>query len=106
MLAATLAINATWGVEMATRKEETTGRPRLEWTYNQFTLAEITGFSVNSIEQHRARKKFNPNSLESVLIWAARYARDDLRWKMIESALRREDHGPMRRVAKKKKTAV
>ena len=70
--------------------KKSTGRPPAEWTYNPATLAKLTGLSIDAIWQHRTRGTFDPDDLESVMLWLARHGRMDLRLKMVTSAVSRE----------------
>ena len=59
-----------------------------EWTYNYESLASFTGLPVGAVYTHKSRKRFDPNDLESVLLYMAEYARPDLQQELVNRALR------------------
>lgn len=58
-----------------------------QFSWNYEDLRKITGLSYEAVIQHRTRKYFDPENLESVLIYAARYAQDAVKVQLLRSAL-------------------
>jgi len=51
------------------------------------TLAALTGQTIDVIRQHRMRGKFDPERLETILIYMSRYSLPELRRAMQDYAL-------------------
>jgi hypothetical protein len=64
-------------------------RPTTLFQYNYETLLKVTGdtVSMNDLYQHRTRNNIDPENFESVLVWCARHARQDLKEKILRNAL-------------------
>lgn len=60
------------------------------FTYNYEDLQTLTGMELKALYQHKTRGNFDPENLESVLIWLARHAREDVRQRMVAYAISRE----------------
>lgn len=78
------------------------------WTYNYHDIARITGQSVDAVYQHKSRGKFDPDKLETVLIYLAEYAIPTIQDDIVEVAIRgaRERHrnSPTSKKTKRKKS--
>lgn len=64
--------------------------PDREYSFTYRDLANATGLTRNAISQHVSRGKLDPDDLESIAVYLSRYAREDLRKKMILSAIERQ----------------
>lgn len=63
------------------------GRPPLQWTFNYEDLSRLTGKPVSTIQRSKSRPGgFDPDNLESVLLWLARNARPDLKVALLSAA--------------------
>ncbi len=60
-----------------------------EFTYNYQVLSRLSGMKMNSLHQAKCRGDFDPEDLESVVIWLARHGKASLRRRMINYALER-----------------
>ena len=58
------------------------GRPVMQWTFTYQDLCDLTGMSLNTVQTHRKRNNFDPDNLESVLVWLARNAKPELKARM------------------------
>lgn len=67
-------------------------------------LAKLAGLSKDAVHQHVSRGYLDPTDLESILLWAARYASDDFRLRLLQAAIMREKHGGMRSATKRTAT--
>jgi len=56
-----------------------------EWSYGYDDLARCTGLTRNAVVKHRSRGHVDPESLESVAVYLARYGRDDLKRAMLDA---------------------
>ncbi len=70
------------------------------FTYTYKTLSKLTGLSETAIYQHKTRKKLDPHSLESVVVWLAANGKDSLREEMNQAHFQGHRFGTTR--AKKK----
>jgi hypothetical protein len=61
-----------------------------ECAFTYGDLAKASGVTRNTIAQHRIRKHFDPESIESVAIYLARYRRQKLREQIVMAAIRRD----------------
>lgn len=67
------------------------GRPPIQWTFNYEDLARLSDKSVPTIQRSKNRPGgFDPENLESVLLWLARNARPDLKQKIVQAAMFRD----------------
>jgi len=70
-----------------TKEKQHAGRPILSWTFTYEDLARVTEKSVNSIQASRRRPGgFNPESLESLVLWIARNAPPDFKVEILKHA--------------------
>lgn len=79
-----------------------------EYTFTYGDLARATGSARNTISQHRARGHFDPESIESVAIYLARYGCDDLKRAMLDAIAWRQipsDPGGWKKKRKKKRSS-
>jgi hypothetical protein len=49
-----------------------------------------TGLSLNTIQQHVTRGKFDPERLESVILYLAKHAADHFRQSIVTAAIKRD----------------
>jgi hypothetical protein len=78
------------------------------WTYNYTDLMRATGLTKDAIHHHKARGKFDPDRLETVVIYLARHAADHLRQRIIDAAILRDREtavGVIPPVKRRKKTS-
>ena len=72
---------------MMAKEKQTAGRPIMSWTFTYEDLARVVDKSVNSIQASRRRAGgFNPDSLESLVLWIARNAPPDFKVEILKHA--------------------
>ena len=76
-------------------------REKFLFGFDYDDLIEITGLGKNAIYQHVTKKRLDPHSLRSLIIWLARNATREIRLEMLTEAL--EFREPTGRTATKKK---
>jgi hypothetical protein len=63
------------------------GRPRDAWVFSYYDLADITGKSVNAIQQSKNRPGgFDPEDLLSLAFWLVRNAPPELKVQFMQHA--------------------
>lgn len=70
-----------------------------EWTYNYAVLARLTGLTEEAVRQHRHRERFDPDKLESVLVYIAEYGEPELQQEIVTAALQGRRTSTDRRTA-------
>ena len=71
------------------------------YTYNYKTLMRLTGKSRKTVYQDRTRGYFNPDELETVVVYLARHGTLDLRHRMFMNMFARElSEGPGKKGAR------
>lgn len=60
-----------------------------EYVFTYETLGKLTGLDQHTIRQHRSRGKFDPEHLESVVVYVARYAVPELQRAILDYMLDR-----------------
>lgn len=73
-----------WGIQMDG------GRPQLQFVFEYSDISKITGLALGTIYKHAHRRLFDPENLESVVLYCARYARWDVRERMFKLAMMHE----------------
>ena len=73
-----------------------------QWTFTYADLADLTGLSANTLQQHRRRGSFDPEDLGSIVLFAARHAPLEFRQEILKAML--EKSAPKRAARKKKAT--
>ncbi len=82
------------------------GRPIEVWTYNYEVLARLTDQPADTVRQHRIRHKFDPNKLETVAVYLARFGTAEIRKAIVEYAINRDANAsPLLEPRPKKRTA-
>lgn len=66
------------------------GRPIEVWTYNYEVLARLTDQPADTVRQHRIRHKFDPERLETVAVYLARFGTAEIRKAIVEYAINRD----------------
>lgn len=61
-----------------------------DWAFSYLDLARLTGMTYAAVVQHKTRKNFDPQNLESVILWIARHAEPGLRQQILHYSLTRE----------------
>jgi hypothetical protein len=56
-----------------------------EWTIED--LVQLTGLPPNTLRQYQVRGEFNPNKLASVVLFLARWGKQDLRETLVRSSV-------------------
>jgi|GEM_PF-5559577 len=79
-------------------------RPQQQFTFNYETLMELTGLAQNALVKHRTRGNFDPERLDTVLLFIARHGTPELRMALIEHAIFRELPKPLPKVKRAAKT--
>jgi hypothetical protein len=65
------------------------GRPRGQFTFDYEDLERVTGLPRDTCMQHRVRGQFDPEQLETVLLYIMRHAKEGLREQLALSLIRR-----------------
>lgn len=61
-----------------------------EYVFTYADLAEATGLTKNAISQHVVRGHLDPEDLQSVAVYLARYASESLKERMFKALMRRD----------------
>jgi hypothetical protein len=56
--------------------------------FGYLDLTKIADATYGSVLQHVSRGELDPDSIESVILWAAKYGREDLRIQMVGRLVR------------------
>jgi len=60
------------------------------FTFTYDDISRVTGMSPNVTQKHLGRGYVDPDDLESLLLYLARYGSQELKMRIIEQALRRD----------------
>jgi hypothetical protein len=60
-----------------------------QFIFTRKALAELCGITPNAVTQHIIRGYLDPEDLESIVVYLARYAKESLREKIVIAAIRR-----------------
>lgn len=61
------------------------------WNFYYSDLQRCTGLSYDTICQHAARGKFDPQKLESVVLYLAKYGSNHFRQSIVDAAIVRQN---------------
>jgi hypothetical protein len=61
-----------------------------KWFFTHGDIARATGLTLNATHQHFTRGYYDPERLETVVLYLAHFAADHLRQKIVNAAIIRE----------------